>query len=252
MIQVPIKTKKAVDCSTLLTINSGKVQAAKNRQTIDSLNISENAPVDIERTTIGHTTAVAMPRQMQIPDLRQTVQKGQKISLQLDNGRSMVRAWFGWNTSNALCDVDVSAFLLDKNKRILGDDWFVFYGQPVSPDKSAVWQSVNNVDREIIDLNLEKINSNVERIDFVLTINEAFAKNLHFGMLQDAYVRILQAKDNTELVSFKMEDYYDNVISMMIGELYRYQGAWKFYAVGNGMAKDLAGICQLYGVEVSG
>ena len=43
MIQVPIKTKKAVDCSTLLTINSGKVQAAKNRQTIDSLNISENA-----------------------------------------------------------------------------------------------------------------------------------------------------------------------------------------------------------------
>lgn len=91
----------------------------------------------------------------------------------------------------------------------------------------------------------------MERIVFVLTINEAFSKNLHFGMLQDAYVRILKEKENVELVSFKMEDYYNNVISMMIGELYRYKGAWKFYAVGNGMAKDLAGICQLYGVEVS-
>ena len=54
----------------------------------------------------------------------------------------------------------------------------------------------------------------------------------------------------TELVSFKMDEYYTNVTSMMIGELYLHNGAWKFNAIGNGVAKDLAGLCGLYGVQV--
>lgn len=249
MIEIPARRKAAVDCNTLLVINAEKIQAAKNRQTIGNLNVSGIISTDEVQAAV--TTSVGTSHQMQIPALQQTVQKGQKFSLNLDNSSSMVQACFGWNTLNAFCDVDVSAFLLDKNGKALGDDWFVFYGQPSSPDKSVTWRVVDNIDRECVDINLEKINANVERIVFVLTINEAFAKSLHFGMLQDAYVRILQKKDKTELVSFRMEDYYDNVVSMMIGELYRYKGAWKFYAVGNGMAKDLAGICQLYGVEVS-
>lgn len=249
MIEVPTRTKTVVDRGTIFAINAEKVQTAKNRQTIGNLNVSGNVSTDSVQPTAA--TSIGTPYQMQIPTLRQTVQKGQKFSLNLNSSSSMVRACFGWNTLNALCDVDVSAFLLDKNGKVLGDDWFVFYGQPSSPDKSVTWKLIDGIDREIVDINLEKINPNVEHIVFVLTINEAFAKNLHFGMLQDAYVRILQEKENVELVSFKMEDYYDNVISMMIGELYRYKGAWKFYAVGNGMAKDLAGICQLYGVEVS-
>ena len=69
-------------------------------------------------------------------------------------------------------------------------------------------------------------------------------------MLKDAYIRILQEDNQTELVSFKMTEYYTNVISMMIGEVYRHNGEWKFYAVGNGVARDLAGLCGLYGVQV--
>ena len=68
-------------------------------------------------------------------------------------------------------------------------------------------------------------------------------------MLKDAYVRIMD-KSGKELVSFLMTEYYNNVISMMIGELYQHNGAWKFNAVGNGVAKDLAGLCALYGVQV--
>ena len=47
-----------------------------------------------------------------------------------------------------------------------------------------------------------------------------------------------------------MTDYYSNVISMMIGEVYQHNGTWKFNAVGNGVAKDLMGLCELYGVQV--
>jgi tellurium resistance protein TerD len=68
-------------------------------------------------------------------------------------------------------------------------------------------------------------------------------------MLEDAYIRIMDPA-GTELVSFKMDEYYTNVTSMMIGELYLHNGAWKFNAIGNGMAKDLAGLCGLYGVQV--
>ena len=68
-------------------------------------------------------------------------------------------------------------------------------------------------------------------------------------MLKDAYVRIMDRSGN-ELVSFMMTEYYNNVISMMIGELYQHNGTWKFNAIGNGVARDLAGLCELYGVQV--
>ena len=90
----------------------------------------------------------------------------------------------------------------------------------------------------------------MKKIVFVLTINDAFEKKLHFGMLQDAYIRIFNGANLEEIVSFKMTDYYTNVISMMIGEVYQHNGAWKFNAVGNGVSRDLAGLCELYGVEI--
>ena len=70
-------------------------------------------------------------------------------------------------------------------------------------------------------------------------------------MIKDAYLRILDAGTEAELVSFRMDEYYSNVISMMIGEVYLHNGIWKFNAIGNGVAKDLAGLCGLYGVEVT-
>ncbi len=83
---------------------------------------------------------------------------------------------------------------------------------------------------------------------FVLTIHEALTQKLHFGMIKDAYIRIMEKEK--EIASFMMTEYYTNVISMMIGELYLYQGKWKFNAIGDGIAQDLAGLCQWYGVEV--
>ncbi len=126
----------------------------------------------------------------------------------------------------------------------------MFYGQTESPDKSVLLLTECASDREMISIDFDRLNPGVQKIVFVLTINEAFEKKLHFGMMKDAYVRILNPSDQTEYVSFLMDDYYSNVISMMIGEIYRYNGVWKFNAVGNGVAKDLAGLCSLYGVNV--
>lgn len=184
------------------------------------------------------------------PPLQKTVQKGQKAALTSQTPLHTLKACLGWNTTNAQCDVDVSAFLLDGTGKVPGDDWFVFYGQTESPDHSTVFCPENTADRESITVHLDKLNPSVKKIVFVLTIHEALEKNLHFGMVQDAYIRILNDDSQEELVSFQMDEYYTNVISMMIGEIYLHNGIWKFNAVGSGVAKDLSGLCGLYGVQV--
>ena len=176
-------------------------------------------------------------------------QKGQKTPLENSGKLTSIKACLGWNVKNPACDVDVSAFLLGSSGKVIGDSWFVFYGQTESPDHSTVFHADGGADREIISVDFTRLDPSVARIVFVLTINEAFEKNLNFGMLEDAYIRIMDPA-GTELVSFKMDEYYTNVTSMMIGELYLHNGAWKFNAIGNGVAKDLAGLCGLYGVQV--
>lgn len=203
-----------------------------------------------KQTTAASGTRPAPPLRRSLPPLARPVQKGQKAPLTAGNTPpGILKACFGWNTANAQCDVDVSAFLLGADGKVIGDSWFVFYGQTKSPDNSCSFETGGSTDRESITIDFRKLNANVKKIVFVMTINDAFAKRLHFGMMKDAYIRILNER-GTECVSFLMTEYYSNVISMMIGEIYQYNGSWKFNAVGNGVAKDLAGLCALYGVEV--
>lgn len=198
--------------------------------------------------TAGQQNTDGTPIARPVPTLLNKVQKGQKTLLST-TALTAVEACFGWNVTEARCDVDVSAFLLGADGKVIGDSWFVFYGQTLSPDQSTRFVSGGGTDRELIQVDFKRLNPQVKKIVFVLTINDALANRLHFGMLKDAYVRILDQTGH-ELVSFLMTDYYNNVISMMIGELYQHNGAWKFNAVGNGVAKDLAGLCALYGVQV--
>lgn len=188
------------------------------------------------------------PTAKPVPILYNKVQKGQKTLLPI-SALNVVNACFGWNITGARCDVDVSAFLLGANGKVIGDSWFVFYGQTISPDHSTKFIEGGSTDRELIQIDFTRLNSQVKKIVFVLTINDALKNRLHFGMLKDAYIRIMD-QSGKELVSFLMTEYYNNVISMMIGELYLHNDAWKFNAIGNGVAKDLAGLCELYGVQV--
>jgi len=185
-----------------------------------------------------------------VPPLQNLVQKGQKFALESSGKLSRVKACLGWNIKNAASELDVSAFLLGANGKVLGDDWFVFYGQTTSPDGSCVFSTSNGEDREIISIDITRLNPAISKIVFVLTINEALEKKLNFSMIKDAYVRVFDTVTGQNIVSFILDEYYPNVTSMMIGELYLHNGAWKFNAVGSGVARDLAGLCELYGVQV--
>lgn len=189
---------------------------------------------------------------MKLPDLRNRLCKGQKTGLKLQ-GRDNVKlkVGFGWNIQDARCDMDASAFLLTEKGKVADDSWFVFYSQTESPDGAVVFtEDPTGKDREIISLDLERLNPSIQKIVFVLTINEAIENRLNFSMIRDAYIRILDAEGEEEIVSYQPEEYYANVTSMTLGELYKHKGEWKFNPVGNGVQQDLAGQCAIYGVEI--
>lgn len=273
MTNIQMKSSAPFTEQTITSINNIKVQTPLNSKEIHNLNqttsmsdnknswqTSNQGTVNTDNTnTIGNTpvfntvatvTNTNITETMTIPPLIHTTMKGQKIQFFTGNTVQKIKACLGWNVSNPECDVDVSAFMLDSTGKVLGDDWFVFYGQTKSPDGCVIFNEAEKTDRESITIDLNNLSPSVKKIVFVLTINEAYEKKLNFSMIKDAYVRILNYSNNSELVSFKMDEYYENVTSMMIGEVYLHNGNWKFNAVGNGVSKDLAGLCGLYGVQI--
>lgn len=185
------------------------------------------------------------------------LKKGQKFGLAGANGQALsnIKVALGWDITNQQCDLDSSAFMLGANGTVLGDDWFVFYGSTTSPDGSVRHSGdscgAGDGDDEVINVNLQRVNPQVEKIVFVVTINEALELGLNFSMVANAYIRIVNADNNQELARFDLTNYYSNVTSMMVGELYRRNGEWKFNPIGDGISADLMGLCERYGVNVA-
>ena len=185
------------------------------------------------------------------------LKKGQKFGLAGANGSALsnIKVALGWDITNQQCDLDSSAFMLGADGRVLGDDWFVFYGSTTSPDGSVRHsgdsQGACDNDDEVINVDLQRVNQQVEKIVFVVTINEALELGLNFSMVANAYIRIVNADNNQELARFDLTNYYSNVTSMMVGELYRRNGEWKFNPIGDGVSADLMGLCERYGVNVA-
>ena len=195
-------------------------------------------------------TVQPTPRRM--PPMLMPVARGQKTALHLQKrGCTRIRFGFGWHANDSRCDVDASAFLLSENGRVLSDEGFVFYGQQTSSDGSVRFQPSGADDRETITVDTARIDPRIRKIVFVLTIDEALTQKLHFGMLQNVYLRILDDRDGREILSYPLGNAFENVTSMTLGELYLYQGQWKFNPVGNGVHMDLAGQCALYGVTLA-
>lgn len=178
--------------------------------------------------------------------------KGQKLSLMRENPNlTAVEVSLGWRVQNPACDMDASAFLLGSNGKVVGDEWFVFYGQTSSPDGSVVHHGERGgTGEETLSIDLKKLHPSVKRIVFILTIHEALRQRLNFGMVSDAYIQVRDGSMGKGILRFRLDEYYSNVISMVVGELYEKNGEWRFNAVGNGVDRDLEGLCGLYGVQV--
>ena len=249
-----------------LTGSFNRTAPAFSRSTVRNINlgkqVSPAAPADPPRRSAApgaprgpqppvQPAAPAMPPALKMPRPQHPVQRGQKTPLGIREGSgARLRIAVGWNVRDARCDIDASAFLLTPENRVPSDEWFVFYGQPASPDGSVRFREDGQTDREVITVDLAKLAPQIQRIVFVMTINEAFENRLNFGMIEDAWLRILD-ESGQEIVSYCPGDLNERVTSMTLGEIYLRSGEWRFNPVGNGVNADLAGQCAVYGVTIS-
>jgi tellurium resistance protein TerD len=88
------------------------------------------------------------------------------------------------------------------------------------------------------------------KVAIACTIFEAQARSQNFGMVSNAYIRIVDADTNTEIARYDLSEDYSVETALIFGELYLHNNEWKFKAVGQGFAGGLAGLCANYGITV--
>ena len=166
------------------------------------------------------------------------LRKGQKITL---NG-NFFKLIFERN-AGAL-DIDTAAFLLQNNGKVAGDEDFVFYGNP-----RHISGSVTHFNDDSVEIDLTKIPRHVEKISITATIYEADRRRQNFSKISNAALKI-QTLNGTEIATFRPEQFTVET-AIVLGEIYRYKGAWKFNATGAGYKGGLAALCNDFGIEVS-
>ena len=188
-----------------------------------------------------------------------SLKKGQKVSLSKDNpGLSRVVVGLGWDV-NAFdtggdFDLDTAAFLLGDNGKVTRAEDFVFYGNLRHPS-GAVEHLGDNLtgegdgDDEQILVDLSKVPANIERIAFTCTIYDAENRRQNFGQVSNAFIRIVDQSTGTELIRYDLAEDFSIETAIVVGELYRHNGEWKFNAIGSGFQGGLAALCGHYGID---
>ncbi|GHV25067.1 chemical-damaging agent resistance protein C [Bacteroidia bacterium] len=163
-------------------------------------------------------------------------------------GTSKFVIGLGWDANSSSTgqdfDLDASVFILGENKKILSDEYFVFYNNLKSPD-GAVEHTGDNLtgdgdgDDESLKVDLSKINPNATEICIVVTIHEAEKRHQNFGQVRNSFVRIYNPDTNEELLKYELEEDFSVETAVEFGRIYKRNGEWKFEAVGVGQKGGL-------------
>ncbi|MDE6729274.1 MAG: TerD family protein [Oscillospiraceae bacterium] len=186
--------------------------------------------------------------------------KGQKVDLTKGNpGLSRLLIGLGWDVNRYDggydFDLDAAAFLAGANGKVISDSDFVFYGNLKHASESVIHTGDNLTgegegDDEVIKVDLSRVPANIEKIAFTVTIYDADVRNQNFGQVSNAYIRVLNQETNEELIHFDLGEDFSIETAVVVAELYRYNGEWKFNAIGSGYSGGLAALCRDYGVNV--
>lgn len=188
-----------------------------------------------------------------------SLQKGQKVDLTKGNPTlKHVLVGLGWDVNRYdggfAFDLDASAFLLGANGQTPNTDAFIFYGNLKHPS-GAVEHMGDNLtgegdgDDEQIMVDLTKIPDSIEKIAFTVTIYEAEQRRQNFGQVDNSYIRIVDNDTGKELIRYDLGEDFSIETAIVVGEIYRHGGGWKFNAVGSGFQGGLAALCANYGIE---
>jgi len=185
--------------------------------------------------------------------------KGGNVSLSKEEpGLRNVLVGLGWDareSDGADFDLDASAFLLTQAGKVRNDSDFIFYNQLRSPEGSVEHTGDNltgsgDGDDEAIKVDLSKVPGEIERLAIGVTIHEAVTRRQNFGMVRNAYIRIVNSDSDREVARYDLGEDYSTETALIFGEVYRYGADWKFRAVGQGYQGGLAAMARSFGVDV--
>ncbi len=179
------------------------------------------------------------------------LQKGQKVNLSKENpGLSRIVVGLGWDEAQRSggfsffsprvqdIDCDASAILL-QNGRFVDKGDVVYFGN-LTHRSRAVQHMGDNLtgagegDDEQIVIDLQKVPPQYDRIVIVVNIYSAYQRKQHFGMIRNAFIRIVNASNGQEMLKYNLTENYSGMTAMVFGEIYRRNGEWKFNAIGSG------------------
>jgi tellurium resistance protein TerD len=185
--------------------------------------------------------------------------KGGNVSLTKEApGLAAVTVGLGWDvrtTTGTDFDLDASAIGVNPSGLVASEAHFIFFNNKSTPDGTIVHTGDNRTgegggDDEQIAVNLAALPADVARIVFPVSIYDAVSRSQNFGMVRNAYIRIVNQANGTELARYDLSEDAAVETAMVFGELYRNGAEWKFRAVGQGYATGLEGIARDFGVNI--
>lgn len=199
------------------------------------------------------------------------LQKGQKIDLTKGNrtGLKRVMVGLGWDEAQRggffgnlfgvepqPIDCDASVILCGANGKIVANDaskCCVYFGNLRHSSGAIVHQGDNltgagDGDDEQIMVNLPQVPSYIDKMVFVVNIYDARPRKQHFGMIKNAFIRLVDMDNGREICRFNLSENYNNMTGLVVGEIYRRNGEWKFNAIGQPVqeASRLGSLIELY------
>ncbi|WP_042355343.1 TerD family protein [Bacillus rubiinfantis] len=189
-----------------------------------------------------------------------SLSKGQKVDLTKTNpGLTKVVVGLGWDTNKYDgghdFDLDSSVFLLGENGKVTTETDFVFYNNPQGANGAVVHTGDNRTgegdgDDEQVKINLSTIPANIHRVAFTITIHDADSRSQNFGQVSNSYARIFNEETGEELIRYDLGEDFSIETAIVVGELYRHNGEWKFSAIGSGYQGGLAALATDFGLQV--
>lgn len=186
--------------------------------------------------------------------------KGQKIDLtKAEPGLTKAIVGLGWDTNKYSgghdFDLDASAFLVGENGKVINELDFVFYNNLQGGNGSVIHTGDNRTgegegDDEQIKIDFSKVPAHVHKIAISVTIHDAQQRRQNFGQVSNAFVRIVNEDTNHEVLRYDLAEDFSVETAIVVCEIYRYNGEWRFSAVGSGFEGGLAALCRNYGLQV--
>lgn len=200
------------------------------------------------------------------------LQKGQRVDLTKGNpGLSKIMVGLGWDPvqssgggggffgslfggggGGANIDCDASVIMLGANDK-LGSNKNVIYFGNLKSDDGSVQHSGDNLtgdgdgDDEQIWVDLSRVPANIQKLVFVVNIYDCVKRKQHFGMIRNAFIRVVNPSNNQELIHYNLTDNYSGLTCLIAGEIYRHGNEWKFAAIGSGTnAASLSEVVRSY------